>query len=256
MGKEKDIEIGLLELYAMGATNEEETRMVLERLSRDKVWQKAYEEIEAALICLSEEQAVPPPAHIRESIKHATNSASPAIGSETVRRLKVRLAVAASLAALFALGGMYYYQQWRTNNQALDALQIELSDKQERLNNLEEANQRLADRMDILSGENVTPVLLAASEMAPDARAIAYLDHEKKRVVVNAAALPELEAHETYQMWADVAGEMINMGLLPVSKDLVAMTYIENAESLNITIEPEGGSEHPTVSRLIANAYL
>lgn len=168
----------------------------------------------------------------------------------------MRLAVAASLAALFALGGMYFYQQWRTNNQALDALQIELSEKQDRVNDLERSYQQLAERMDLLNGENVTPVLLAASEMAPDARAIAYLDHEKKRVVVNAAALPELNANETYQMWADVEGEMINMGLLPASKDLVAMTYIENAESLNITIEPEGGSEHPTVSRLIANAYL
>lgn len=256
MGNERDIEKGLLELYAMGATNEEETQLVLERLSKDESWQKVYEEIEEALYCLSEEQAVRPPAHIRPALANATGRPTSTSANDTVRRLKMRLAVAASLAALFALGGMYFYQQWRTNNQALDALQIELSEKQDRVNDLERSYQQLAERMDLLNGENVTPVLLAASEMAPDARAIAYLDHEKKRVVVNAAALPELNANETYQMWADVEGEMINMGLLPASKDLVAMTYIENAESLNITIEPEGGSEHPTVSRLIANAYL
>lgn len=49
---------------------------------------------------------------------------------------------------------------------------------------------------------------------------------------------------------------MISMGLLPTDKDLVALTYIEKAESLNITIEPKGGNDHPTVERLISNIYL
>jgi anti-sigma-K factor RskA len=57
-------------------------------------------------------------------------------------------------------------------------------------------------------------------------------------------------------MWADVEGEMINMGVINNTENLLAMTYIEDAESLNITIEPAGGSDHPTVSRLISNVYL
>lgn len=65
-----------------------------------------------------------------------------------------------------------------------------------------------------------------------------------------------LNAEHDYQMWADVEGEMINMGLIDNKKDLLAMNYIENAESLNITIEPLGGSEHPDVSRSISNVYL
>ena len=57
-------------------------------------------------------------------------------------------------------------------------------------------------------------------------------------------------------MWADVDGEMINMGIINTSKALLAMQYIPEAESFNITIEPKGGSPHPTVSELIANTYL
>jgi len=45
---------------------------------------------------------------------------------------------------------------------------------------------------------------------------------------------------------------MIDMGVIPKNSDMVAMTYIADAESLNITIEPAGGSDHPTVSKLIS----
>jgi hypothetical protein len=46
------------------------------------------------------------------------------------------------------------------------------------------------------------------------------------------------------------------MGLLPTDRELVTLTYIDRAESLNITIEPKGGNDHPTVERLISNVYL
>ena len=49
---------------------------------------------------------------------------------------------------------------------------------------------------------------------------------------------------------------MISMGVLDRTKNLLTMNYIDNAESLNITIEPLGGNDHPTVSRLVSNVYL
>jgi hypothetical protein len=59
-----------------------------------------------------------------------------------------------------------------------------------------------------------------------------------------------------YQMWADVDGVMINMGLLPADADLIPVKYIDRAESFNITIEPAGGNDHPTVENLISNVLL
>ena len=81
-------------------------------------------------------------------------------------------------------------------------------------------------------------------------------DVKDKKVMVNTSQLSELDAQHDYQMWADVEGEMINMGVINTEEPLIAMTYIEDAESLNVTIEPKGGSDHPTVSRLITNVYL
>lgn len=90
----------------------------------------------------------------------------------------------------------------------------------------------------------------------PNYSAIAYVNVEKQAVLLNVAGLTQLPANKNYQLWADVEGEMINMGLVKSGENVLTMKYIENSESINLTIEPAGGSDHPTVENLIANVYL
>ena len=55
-------------------------------------------------------------------------------------------------------------------------------------------------------------------------------------------------------MWADVDGHMVPLDILKVTKDnLVEIPYEERMASLNITIEPKGGSKEATVDNLVAN---
>lgn len=87
--------------------------------------------------------------------------------------------------------------------------------------------------------------------------AVVFWNPEEKRALASIEGLASLQADQSYQIWADVNGEMISIGLLDQAKNrFVALNYIENAESLNITIEPKGGSDHPTVSRLIMSAKV
>ena len=47
------------------------------------------------------------------------------------------------------------------------------------------------------------------------------------------------------------------MGVLETNKkELLKIPYIPNAESLNITLEPKGGSKTPDVSQLYANGKM
>ena len=100
------------------------------------------------------------------------------------------------------------------------------------------------------------PLLLKGNQTLPESRAVAYINHETKSILVNSQGLPPLEEDKTYQMWADVDGVMVNMGLLPADTELIPLKYIDRAESLNITIEPAGGNDHPTVENLISNVLL
>ncbi|OBX25762.1 hypothetical protein A9996_08430 [Gelidibacter algens] len=46
-------------------------------------------------------------------------------------------------------------------------------------------------------------------------------------VFINTSQLLVLNAEHDYQMWADVEGEMVNIGLIDNKKDLLAMNYKE-----------------------------
>jgi len=67
--------------------------------------------------------------------------------------------------------------------------------------------------------------------------------------------LPE---NQCYQMWTEVNGEMVNLGIIKESKnqdELFALPYGEKAVSY-ITIEPMGGNMTPTVENIVANIAL
>ena len=55
-------------------------------------------------------------------------------------------------------------------------------------------------------------------------------------------------------MWAEVNGEMVNLGIIKDvgQEKLMALPYAENAVGY-ITIEPQGGNETPTVENIVAN---
>ena len=56
-------------------------------------------------------------------------------------------------------------------------------------------------------------------------------------------------------MWAEVNGEMVNLGIIKNINDkdkLLALPYAKNAISY-ITIEPKGGNNSPTVQNIVAN---
>jgi outer membrane murein-binding lipoprotein Lpp len=166
------------------------------------------------------------------------------------------LTIAASVIGLLFAGSIYLYS--------------ELNNKKEQLKLVENQNRELNTKIDKLAKDfNETTIwyasinnpetvkyVLSGNSLMPDVKVISYINNSKKSVLINTQYLPVLDKEHDYQMWADVKGEMIDMGIIDTSQIMLAMNYIENSESLNITIEPAGGNDHPTVSKLISNVYL
>lgn len=90
-----------------------------------------------------------------------------------------------------------------------------------------------------------------------DLQAVVFWNNELQRAQLTHQSMPALSADLDYQLWADVDGEMISLGVLP--RRVISpktLPYLSDITSLNITIEPKGGSEHPTVSRLVGSAKV
>ncbi|NHF61341.1 anti-sigma factor [Flavobacteriaceae bacterium TP-CH-4] len=264
MDRKKILQDGLLEEYLLGELAVEQETAVSRVLQSDAELMAQFRAMEADFERMAFENAITPPSEVRKSLEAAMLQDE--VGSSKVRSLDVpqrknsallmRLMVAASLAAIFALSSFWLYTKWQDSEKNLQVLQQQTTGLQNRLADIEKNYRETNSRYQSINNPNVVPLLLVGNAKSPDSRAIAYVNHQTKEVVVNAKGLAPLDADHTYQMWADVEGEMISMGLVSSNQEYVALAYIDKAESLNITIEPAGGNDHPTVERLISNVSL
>jgi anti-sigma-K factor RskA len=260
MDKKSLIEDGLLEQYMLGELNAEQCEHIEALLVSDAELRAYFEGLELGFENLGLENAIPPPQIVKSQLLAELNSRSnvtPKVAPlDKKSSTTFYLGVAASIAVLLMVGSFWMYSQLNAVKQQLQTVQtnnIELNTTIENLNNeLERTNSFYTG----IVNPDTEQYVLKGNALAPNAKVISYVNHKSKSVVINTERLPELDADHDYQMWADVDGEMIDMGVISKNKTLMAMAYIDRAASLNITIEPAGGNDHPTVSRLITNVYL
>ena len=250
MDKEYILKEGLLERFLLDELTSEEADAVVLALSKHPDLKRRFQQLEADFERMAFENAIAPPPQIKENLKKE-------LGEVKVKPLPINwLWAAASLAVLFMLTSLWMYTKWQSAQNELILLQNQSIVLEERLEVLEENYELTNNRLQIINSPRTIPFVLKGNNLKPNSRAVAYVNHDNKLVVVNPKGLPVLPQNQTYQMWSDVDGEMIDMGLLPTDKDLVTLKYIDRAESLNITIEPAGGNDHPTVEQLISAVTL
>ena len=244
------IKEGLLEKLLLDELSEKESLAVEAAIHRDEELRERHQQLEEDFERMAFENSIIPPNHVKESLKNTLESSK-------IKRLSTNWVwAAASIAVLFLLTTFWMYSKWQSTKNELNTLQNQTTALEEDLEVLKGNYEFVNDKFQIINNASTIPLVLKGNNLRPNSRAIAYVNHVDKRVVVNPKGLAELPQDQTYQMWSDVDGEMINMGLLPTDKDLVPLKYIDKAESLNITIEPAGGNDHPTVEQLISYVTL
>lgn len=244
----------MLEQYALGTLSIEFIDLVEEALLTHADLQTQLEQIEITLENIALENTVDPPAFIKENILSQVPDKS--LKSENKSNKRSVLWIAASVAALLAF---LYFNQYSQNNELKDTIKsVEMQNEtmQNELKNTNELVSELEFLTAFLNDPSTERVVLNGNTKSPNSFLVSYYNNTEKKVLVTTNKLEPLSDEHDYQMWADVDGEMINMGIIDTNKELIAMQYIPEAESFNITIEPKGGSAHPTVSELIANTYL
>lgn len=250
MERKKILDEGLLEKYLLDELTISERNSIENTLDKDQKLRDQFSQLEEDFEKIALENAITPPSSVKIRLKKE-------LDSSRVRKLYNKpLMIAASLGALFLISSIWMYTKWQNTNSEFEMLQNQTTVLQERLNALEENYILTNTRLKTINGPKTIPLILHGNQLVPNSRAVAYVNHENKMVIVNAQGLPELPEDKTYQMWSDVDGEMIDMGLLQTSEELITLKYIDKAESLNITIEQSGGNDHPTVEKLIAYVTL
>ena len=259
MKSHKDIlESGMLERYILDELTAAEVQRVESALENDPALKAHLYQMELDLEKMAGENAVHPPDHIKKSLfQELDKKPDTAVISLATKRTSLRLlGAAATVAVLFMLSSFWLYQKLNGIESDLQLVRDENRTLLEENTTLQKSYAESAKWLEVINSPKTEKLIMRGNLLSPEAEAISYVNHETRTVVLNTEGLPPLDAEKDYQLWADVEGEMINMGVVPEDSPMAMMAYIDKAESFNLTIEPAGGSDHPTVSNLISNVYL
>ena len=256
MDKKYILDNGLLEQYLLGELNAQDCEQIEQALASDAELRAQFDTLEKDFEILGLENAIAPPKSIKHQLIQDIREAKDTKNNKSNSNLKFYLGIAASVAALLLLGSFWMYNELSNIKQQLQTVETEKTELNDKLNTLNQQLENETALFATLTHPDTQQYVLKGNTLMPDGKVVSYVNHSTKSVVINTERLPKLDDAHDYQMWADVEGEMINMGVISKDQNLMAMTYIDHTESLNITIEPAGGNDHPTVSQLVTNVYL
>jgi RNA polymerase sigma factor (sigma-70 family) len=256
MDKEKFLQSGLLEQFVLGLTDESEDQLVQQHLQAFPELQKEVDEMRRALEQYAAQHAIPPPKHLRGQVLSEIDQLS-GRGPVTLGRRSRTFSWSAVAIIALAIVGTWLFRGWQQSAREVTHLEARYAAL---VDSCEKEREACAEQQNIyamIQLPSTQKVLLTGTPVAPGQFALAYWNEDQQQGWLDPSALQVLPEDKQYQVWADVHGEMISIGLLPTAdRGVMVLNYLEEAESINITIEPLGGSDHPTVSQLVVNGLV
>ena len=239
------ISSGVVESYVLGLLSAQERFEFEQYCETYPELKAARNAFELAIEKHATENAVPPPAGIKEKILSAIHPApkrSKIISIEQpsiVRRSSAFSWLAAASVVLFLVTGYFAYTFYDQNK--------ELKKSNEQMTS--ELNERR-----VLEGENVAVVnMVAMKPNAPSANI--YWDTTSSNVYMLVKNMPKLASDKQYQLWSLIDSN----GLKPTSlglfdggeeKVIIKMNNAQKADAFAITIEKRGNVGGPDLGQL------
>lgn len=237
----------LLEKYLLGTTNDMEGLQVERYIAMYPEVRETYNELQENLEHYARLHAVKTPEGLKDKILARIKA------ERNGRKRFFRYAIAASIVAVMSIGASYFF--WNQNQN----LQQENSMVSNKIKTLEaDMKQQLEDvrnQFIVLNNPQTKKYNVKGNRKAKELKAVAYINPVKKLSYINVENLPNLPEDQCLQLWAEVNGQMVNLGIINEvtgKQNLMALPYGDNAVSY-ITIEPQGGNENPSTDNIVAN---
>ena len=241
------LDTDLLEKYLLGTTTLEESMQVERYIAMYPEVRKTYDELQANLETFAKLYALKTPEGLKAKILNRVKA------QNTGRRKFQRYAIAASITALLFAGSSYFF--WNQNQNLQDENVIVNNKIRTLEEDMKEQLEDVRNQFIVLNNPQTKKYAVNGNKKAKELKAVAYINPVKKLSYINVQSLPNLPDNQCYQMWAEVNGEMVNLGVIKNVDDkdhLRPLPYAENAVGY-ITIEPQGGNDTPTVQNIVAN---
>ncbi len=237
----------LLEKYLLGTTTTEESLQVERYIAMHTEVRDTYNELQENLESYAKLHALKTPEGLKERILYK-------IRQEKRGKSKFfKYAIAASFAALIFAGSSFFF--YNQNKNLIEENTLVTNKIKDLEMDMKVQLEDIRNQYIVLNNPNTKRFSVKGNKKAQELKAVAYVNPVKKLSYINVSNLPQLPEDKCFQMWAEVNGEMVNLGIIKDLDDkdkLFALPYADKAVSY-ITIEPEGGNVTPTVQNIVAN---
>ncbi|MER7674013.1 anti-sigma factor [Kitasatospora sp. NPDC096128] len=195
----------------------------------------------------SAEAALPPPAlkaRVMAALPTLRQEAPHTIPARGRRRGRLawgwpRLALAACLALAAAAGGVAVQQHQQAGQARARAAALQ-------------------QQQDHFAGLLTAPDARTATGAAAGGAGVGTVVWSPSRGQAGflAAGMPEPAAGSTYELWFNDAGTMRPAGLMPTGDGVLLLTGpLDGANGVGVTVEPAGGSTHPTTAPVMLLSF-
>lgn len=253
----------LLENYLLGATSAKESELVETYISKYPEVENAYNTLQHNLEIVSKYHAIEAPASVLDNVLQAIDSEeTPVIPLRTKSRrkktwFKYTTVAASFIAALFAVASFIFYTQ---NLELKKENQVVVDEIFDLRGDIEMNNKKLdaiMSQFKQLNNPETQKYVIKGNNRAKNLKTVAYINPKEKTSMIDVVSLPELPKEQCYQIWAELEGKMVNLGILDkADRHLTSIPYTENALGLNITIEPKGGNTNASLENSVAEISL
>ena len=252
------IESGILELYVAGQLSEPENKEVYDLMLKYPEILQEVLEIEAAVIKLTSAVSPKLSQHILKLIKDKLN-----FGGNEARVVSMTSStynwvtyLGWAAAIIIGAGLLWNINQ---NNQLEDKVSNITIEKNYLETQLEDTKTDLVTSKELLNAlrdKDVIAIPLGGQGQFENAYAKVYWNKKDNTIYLDAQGLPEAPTGKVYQVWSLTLEPLTPTSLGTIDEfnaDENKIFNIENdneSEAFGITLEPEGGSETPTMEQL------
>ena len=259
MNKEEFISSGLLELYAMGISSPEESKIVEDHLQQFPELKSELNDIELSLEKYAQSNRLQPSSSVKEQLftqlfpasSKNENTSAPIIPLNKKRLVPLFYKSVAAAVLILLIGSMIlnynYYNKYHDANSQLQLAQKKIAQQGK-------SNEAMREDLNIVTNKNAQPVVLNGTPKAPDAVAKIFWMKNTGEVYIDPTNLPKAPEGKQYQLWAIVDGKPVDGGMIETAKGIYyiqKMKTFGKAEAFAITLEKTGGSPTPTMDEMV-----
>ena len=216
--------------YAVDALDDVERARFERHLHECAACREEVDSLRDAAALLSEPEAVAPPAGLRDRVLADIGTVRPLppvvtsrVSAPASRRTPLRSLLVAAAAAVVLIVGLVTWSPWHDDT----------------------------SRVSVADSILAAPDAVRVTEKVPGGNGAALTlvaSRSLNRAAMVGDKVPEPADGTTYQLWLQQPGRgMVSAGLMPDSHETTVLTgQLSTATAAAITVEPAGGSDHPS----------